>query len=81
MKEELDIHTRKQAHFLHVSQKQIFYILIQELNDGTGVWCARGSKGFRRCLGQTRLGREREWGMSVIIIKIYTPVCTTYVSP
>ena len=82
MKAELD--TRTQAHFLHFSQKQVSYFLIQELNGGVGVWCARGIKGPHQCPSRTRLGREREGGnverLLSIIIKIYTPVCTTYVS-
>lgn len=86
MKEEFDIHTHTHTStFLTPLTKQIFYSFIQELNDGIGVWCARGSKGLRRCLGRTRLGREMEMGnverLLSIIIKIYTPVCTTYVSP
>jgi hypothetical protein len=76
MKEEFDTHTRTQAHFLHFSQKQISYFLIQELNGGVGVWCARGSKGLLQCPSRMRLGKEMERGnverLLSIIIKIYT---------
>ena len=81
-------HTQAHKHISYTSlQKQIFlFPLYKSSTSGlaSGVQEARGSKGLRQCLGRMRLGREKERGnverLLSIIIKIYTPVCTTYVS-
>jgi len=50
-------HTQAHQHISYIfSQKQISFFFIQELNGGVGVWCARGIKDLRQCLGRTRPG-------------------------